>query len=240
MKTAQIAASATAIFAFLASFACLAFPPAEFTVIPAAPRYMEPVYLRMNQTAGITEEVIGAAVTMNGNNLDVRVTLFPEPGIHGDDVMLGRLPAGTYTVTVDGSPVVATFTVAPEPQGPSGRVPPVNYTDLWWNPAESGWGMTINQGPTNQVFAVWFVYDAAGNPVWYTLQPGQWDTMKSYTGVIYRTTGSPFNAVFDPASIVEQRVGTGSLAFSSATTGVFAYTIDGVNRTKSIQRMTIE
>ena len=39
-------------------------------------------------------------------------------------------------------------------------VPAANYSDMWWNPAESGWGISIAQhASTNQVFAVWYTYD---------------------------------------------------------------------------------
>ena len=37
-----------------------------------------------------------------------------------------------------------------------------NYQDLWWNPAESGWGVNFtHQGDI--IFATWFTYDAAAS-----------------------------------------------------------------------------
>ena len=40
-----------------------------------------------------------------------------------------------------------------------------NYTDLWWNANESGWGINFtHQGDI--IFATWFTYDAAGKPWW--------------------------------------------------------------------------
>ena len=33
------------------------------------------------------------------------------------------------------------------------RAPSCDYTDLWWNPAESGWGLNIVQHPTRNIFA---------------------------------------------------------------------------------------
>ena len=38
-------------------------------------------------------------------------------------------------------------------------VPAANYTDMWWNPSESGWGISFAQHASNQVFAVWYTYD---------------------------------------------------------------------------------
>ena len=40
-----------------------------------------------------------------------------------------------------------------------------NYTDLWWNANESGWGVNFShQG--DFIFATWFTYDTAGKPWW--------------------------------------------------------------------------
>src|ERR1043166_810025 len=42
-----------------------------------------------------------------------------------------------------------------------------DQSDLWWNPDESGWGIQfVQRGST--IFATMFVYDANGNPTWYT------------------------------------------------------------------------
>jgi hypothetical protein len=231
------AACAAAVLIFVPAGAALAN---ELTITPAAPRYMEPVFLRIKQTPFPTFLVLGATVTMTGNNLDVRLDGTSEIGATSDDVMLGRFPAGTYTVTLDGSPA-GSFSVAPPARtGPASFVPPVNYSDLWWDPSQPGWGMSINQGPTNDVFAVWFTYDAAGKPVWYTLQPGRWENTTTYSGTIYSTTGSPFTTTFDPNALGVQKVGNGFLHFDTASAGDFTYTINGVSGKKSLQRQPIE
>src|SRR3954469_24052414 len=47
---------------------------------------------------------------------------------------------------------------------PMGGQPRV-YQGLWWNPAESGWGLnTTHQG--NILFATLFVYAGDGQPLW--------------------------------------------------------------------------
>ena len=43
---------------------------------------------------------------------------------------------------------------------------PGALSGLWWDSAESGWGLHITQR-RNILFAAWFTYDAAGNPKWY-------------------------------------------------------------------------
>ena len=53
----------------------------------------------------------------------------------------------------------ALFVLAPTSMAQS-ATPAANYSDIWWNPAESGWGVTFTQHSTsNQVFAVWYTYD---------------------------------------------------------------------------------
>ena len=46
-----------------------------------------------------------------------------------------------------------------------------NYTDLWWNADESGWGINFNhQGQT--LFATLFTYGADGQPDWFVMSDG--------------------------------------------------------------------
>ena len=43
----------------------------------------------------------------------------------------------------------------------SSRAADANYQDMWWNPLESGWGISLtHQG--NVIFATWFTYDTSG------------------------------------------------------------------------------
>jgi len=162
------------------------------------------------------------------------------------DVELGRFPAGSYSVKVTGLASASTqFSVSDAP-GPSfypRNIPAVNYSDIWWTPSESGWGLSIVQGPTNLLCAAWFVYDASGKPTWYTLQTGEWTYVSRgsvYTGPVYKTAGPYFGGPFDPAQVGITQVGTGTLSFRDSGSGTFGYTIDGVTGTKAIVRMPIE
>ena len=42
-----------------------------------------------------------------------------------------------------------------------------DYTDLWWNPAESGWGVNVVQSDTF-MFLTFFIYGQDGKPTWYS------------------------------------------------------------------------
>ena len=39
-----------------------------------------------------------------------------------------------------------------------------NYTDMWFNPSESGWGVNVTQDYNGPIFATFFVYTATGAP----------------------------------------------------------------------------
>jgi YVTN family beta-propeller protein len=111
-----------------------------------------------------------------------------------------------------------------------------NYQGLWWNaPAgsESGWGINFaHQGDV--IFATWFTYDATGKAWWLSMTANK-NPVGAYSGTIYQTNGPAFNAVpFDPSQVTRTPVGSGTLTFSSASSGTFAYTVNGIAQTKSI------
>ena len=113
-----------------------------------------------------------------------------------------------------------------------------NYTSMYWNSSESGWGFNVNhQGDI--IFATLFTYDSSGNPMWLVLANGaRQGTSSTFTGTLYRTTGSPFNAVpFVPSSASDVvQVGTMTVTFSGASDATLTYTVNGVSVTKSITK----
>jgi hypothetical protein len=113
-----------------------------------------------------------------------------------------------------------------------------NYEGLWWNaPAgsESGWGINFaHQGDV--IFATWFTYDATGKG-WWLVMTAPKTAQNTYSGTLYQTTGPAFNAVpFNPMQVTPTQVGTGTLSFSDANNGTFAYTVNGISQTKNITR----
>ncbi len=154
--------------------------------------------------------------------------------------MLGQFPPGLYGVSVNASNTLLAagqFQVADGTDTKAGHHPLVDYTDLWWTVQESGWGLTITQHTSGRIFAAWYVYDQAKQPVWYTLQPGQWTTYNTYTGPVYKTTGPYFGGPFDQTKVSITQVGTAALSFGDYATGVFSYTVEGVTGTKAITRL---
>lgn len=122
-----------------------------------------------------------------------------------------------------------------------------NFSDIWWNPAESGWGLTIADHESN-IFAVWYTYGADGRPIWFTMPGGQFagpdrSTVagRTFSGDVFVTRGPAYTqATFNPAAVVATKVGTATLVFSpngdGDATARFSYSVNGIVGTKVIER----
>lgn len=118
----------------------------------------------------------------------------------------------------------------------SGACPMLSsQTALWWNPAESGWGVNLShQG--NILFATLFTYDRDRTPLWLVMSDGQMQSDgASFTGDLYRTTGPAFDAV-PFAGTTASKVGSMTVSFVDVNTATLRYTFDGVEVRKGIQR----
>jgi hypothetical protein len=109
-----------------------------------------------------------------------------------------------------------------------------NYTDLWWNPNESGWGINLaHQGDT--IFAAWYTYGGDGTPMWLVTTAVKSET-GTYAGDLYRTVG--------PAGpgVQATPVGAATFSFANGNNGTFAYSVQlagmstAVTQTKPITR----
>jgi hypothetical protein len=115
-----------------------------------------------------------------------------------------------------------------------------DYTDLWYLPAESGWGINIIQ-QNDTVFATLFVYGSDGTPRWYVAPalrsvaspPGE----NLFSGSLFSTLGTFYGAPWGGPTTNAQ-VGTLAISFSSPSNGAISYTVNGVVVTKSIVRQT--
>jgi len=116
-----------------------------------------------------------------------------------------------------------------------------DYTDSWYTPIESGWGVNFTQSD-NFIFATFFIYGADKRPTWYTGQM-TWDGASRFTGPLYLTAGTYFGAPWNPNdSPTATQVGTASFTPSTANNyeGTLSYTVTNVATvTKAIQRLTL-
>lgn len=116
------------------------------------------------------------------------------------------------------------------------RVSSTNYTDLWWNPSESGWGINLDhQGDT--IFATWFTYGSDGSPLWLVADDARRNANGTYTGTLYQTTGKRPQDISDTvAALTINPVGSVTFSFASGERGTFSYTAFGTSGSKAIER----
>lgn len=113
----------------------------------------------------------------------------------------------------------------------------VDYTDLWYIPNESGWGINLIQ-QRNVIFATMFVYGTDNTPRWYVASDLESSNGTGFTGALFKTTGSYFGAAWNPATSSATPAGSMSIVFNSPTSATLTYTIDGVTVSKTLLRQT--
>ncbi|MDQ6923967.1 MAG: hypothetical protein M3Z74_07315 [Pseudomonadota bacterium] len=162
------------------------------------------------------------------NDIFTWTVTFLDAHVRGDPAALDRIRRMTNVAGGGDDRILIPYT-APAPN---------NFGGLWWNaPArsESGWGISFaHQGDV--IFASWFTYDLNGKG-WWLVMTAPNTGGNTFSGTLYQVTGPAFDAVpFDPAQVIGTPVGTGTLSFSDAANGTFAYTVNGISQTKSITR----
>jgi hypothetical protein len=118
-----------------------------------------------------------------------------------------------------------------------------NYTDLWYNPAQSGWGVNIVQhGDT--AFATLFVYGPDRQPTWYSASNLRVTSLTgsglpNFEGGLHRTTGPWHGGTFDPATVTLARVGTLYIEGLAGNRLRVSYEIDGRTVASEVVRATL-
>ena len=111
-----------------------------------------------------------------------------------------------------------------------------NYSDIWWNPAESGWGINLTH-QADTIFATWFTYGADGRGLWLVAPETTRRATGEYRGRLYRTNGLSFDRIAGtPALLGAQDVGEITLTFADGERGRLDYTVDGLTQSKALTR----
>ena len=198
------------------------------SLVPPLPTSFETVNLRMNvDSCAFVPSTV--RVTMSANVIRVTQALnncFAPGTPQVADVQLGALPAGDYRVEVyaTGQPIglpaeMLSFQVRDPAQiaiAPAAPRPLTDYTGVWYNPQESGWGLSLHQGATYTVFGLLFVYDSANRPEWYSLQGAHWTSPWTLAGTLFRTTGPALGGAFNASQVSYVQAGTATLDFTQA------------------------
>ncbi|MEO7742325.1 MAG: hypothetical protein ABIR98_05280 [Usitatibacter sp.] len=114
----------------------------------------------------------------------------------------------------------------------------VDYSDLWFNPSEAGWGANVIQ-QDDTLFVTLFVYGTSSQPTWYVASSVQRvGTGQIFSGTLYRTRGPYFGGAFTPGAVEVTPVGTLTFTASRSSAATLAYSVDGVPVSKSVVRQT--
>ena len=227
----------------------------QVTVTPASPVGRETIKLLVTT---LEPYALGReSVLMVNNRLTVTLRtvaniIDPGPGpgvediaVQSSEIVLGQLPQGSYTADVQlfnrqttevktiGS---AVFTVSNETIGRTAAYPAYNFTDLWWNPAESGWGISIHV-KRGILFAAWFAYDSTGAPTWYTIQGGRWISPNIFSGgKIYKAKSNPNAGPGPLTQLTIFEAGTATIVFNAYDQATLTFVVDGLGGSKNIVR----
>ena len=111
-----------------------------------------------------------------------------------------------------------------------------DYTDIWFNPSEAGWGMNVVQSDAF-LFLTFFIYGADSKPTWFTGQVTL-DASNNFNGTLIATTGTYY--ILPWAGFTAAAAGTASFQPLTPYTARLVYTVNGVGTvTKLIQRQTL-
>jgi hypothetical protein len=114
-----------------------------------------------------------------------------------------------------------------------------DYTDIWFKPSESGWGVNVVQSDAF-LFLSFFIYGADNKPTWYVASLTR-DANGNFNGPLYATTGTYYAAPWNPADAAGgAQVGTASFDPTSAYTANLTYTLNaGPIVVKAIERQAL-
>lgn len=234
--------------------------PISASLLPFAPTSADTLRISMgDRTCGNGDRVrIGNPYRVSMNNNAITVTLgflqsFPVPlcpPAPREDIDIGRLPAGNYTISLiaDAVPpaqpyVYASnvpFTVTDARASKSSPYVRMDYSGHWWDPNDSGWGLFVWQDAKDNVLAAWFTYGVDGKPIWWVFQPRWQSATATQTAALIQTSRAPGpNSPPQNPTLLTQ-VGTASLDFTRADlseSGTITYQIgNGPTLTRSIVR----
>lgn len=139
---------------------------------------------------------------------------------------------GAFTFTINN--VAGSKTITQQVFATGTTPPVIDYTDLWWNPNESGWGVSLTQQFSN-IFAAWYTYDGTGKAIWYVV-PNCPVSGAGCTGKLYQVTGGESLTTAWNGTNPAQEVGSATFGFTDASTGTMNYTLNGVTSSRVITR----
>jgi len=166
-----------------------------------------------------------------------------------DPARVGALEAGSVTIDFSSdSRATLTYDLAGARASKSierwvfreaGQTGLANWSGLWNNAQESGWGITVTQ-QFDTLFIAWYTYAPNGQPIWYVASNCLLAASRSgCTGDLFATrgpVGPESTPAFSSAQVQARKVGTIALTFNGADSATVTYSVDGATGSRTISR----
>ena len=116
-----------------------------------------------------------------------------------------------------------------------------NYSDLWWDPAEPGWALTLADHGS-LLSGILYGYGPTASGTWYLIPASTFtdSTKRFFNTDLYYATGTGYTAPMDPNAGGIFRTGQITIDFAPPDldpgTALFTVTLAGTTYTKQIQR----
>jgi hypothetical protein len=179
-------------------------------------------------TGSLYAAQVGTALTAPWNGSHLAVT-----PVGTLDLVFSDTDTGTMTYSLNG--ISGSTQITRNIFANGSTLPATDYSGLWWNPKESGWGFALTR-QADMSFATIYTYDADGKPVWYTASSCP-IVGSGCSGSLYSVTGgTPLTTVWNATNLAVTPVGTLNLNFTNANSGSMSFTINGVSGSKAIER----
>ncbi len=112
-----------------------------------------------------------------------------------------------------------------------------DYQDWWWDPSKDGMGFNIGQqGDT--IAVAWYHFNGDRTST-YNLLAGKL-VNGVLTGQLMLASGPPPGPSYNPAQVSSGTVGTATFRFTSPSSAVFEYTLNGQSGSLNLTRFTMQ
>ena len=118
----------------------------------------------------------------------------------------------------------------------AGPMPVEDFSGLWYDADEPGWGLSITQSPDGATFVTWYTYGADGNSTWYFAPTVTWTSGVALEAALYRARGSWNGAPYDPSLVSSARAGTLRLQFGHGSANL-AIDVEGRSIAKPLVKL---
>jgi hypothetical protein len=129
--------------------------------------------------------------------------------------------------------------------GAAVRAEAADYTDIWFNASQPGYGFNIVESDDGSgfpfLFVTFFIYGPTGAPTWYTAQL-TWNGVDAFAGNVYATAGTFFGVPWNAANLSVLQAGTASFKPNPNNNyqGTLSYMVTGVgSSTTPLTRQTL-